>query len=211
MLSIVLILGGCASTPKQGQLVADPLENINRKIFNFNQAADKHVLKPIAIGYASVVPDPIETAIVNFFRNVEDLTSIVNNLLQGRPQRAASDVSRVLVNSTVGILGFIDVATATGIPRYAETFGQTFGVWGIGEGPYLVLPFFGPANGRTLAGRITQGATTDITAFIDDNPTRWGVSAVNFISFRAQLLGVGNLLDQAAFDPYLFWRDAFVS
>jgi len=133
-------------------LLYDPFENVNRKIFSFNQSADKYVLRPVARGYARIVPDPIETGVINIFENLQDVTSIVNNLLQWRPKRAASDASRVLINSTVGFLGFFDVATNTGIPKYAETFGQTFGVWGFSEGPYLVLPFFGPANGRTAVG-----------------------------------------------------------
>ena len=209
-IGISIFLGACASAPQRSGPVHDPFENINRKIFSFNQGLDSYILRPVASGYKKITPDPVEKGVSNFFANLDDVTSLVNNLLQGRPRRALSDTGRFVINSTVGVLGIFDIATDAGLPKYNETFGQTFGIWGFAEGPFVMLPFFGPANVRATAGRFTQAVTTNLTRLIDDDATRWGVNILGIISIRADLLSATRVFDQAALDPYLFLRDAWV-
>lgn len=134
--------------------VYDPWEGMNKRIYNFNYHFDKAVFLPVVRGYKAVMPDFAETGVHNFFRNFDDLTTMVNSLLQLAPQKFVHSTGRVLVNTTVGILGLIDVATMIDIPRPAEDFGQTLGRWGVGQGPYLVLPFLGPSNLRDGIGKL---------------------------------------------------------
>ncbi|MEK7787875.1 MAG: VacJ family lipoprotein, partial [Chloroflexota bacterium] len=123
----------------------DPLEGFNRAMYTFNDKFDRYLLKPVAKGYRAITPKPVSKSISNFFRNLHDPGIMLNNLLQGKPGQAASDLGRFLVNSTVGIAGLFDVATKWGLQKHNEDFGQTLAVWGVGDGPYLVLPFFGPS------------------------------------------------------------------
>ncbi len=204
-----LSLTGCASNPPTGP-VHDPFENVNRKIYSVNTTIDNAVLKPVAKGYRYVLPDFVEVGINNFFSNLDDVNVIVNDLLQGKFRQAGSDTGRFLYNSTAGLLGFIDFSTRAGMVKHDESFGQTLGVWGIGEGPFLMLPLLGPANARSTTGLVAETLTTDVPQYvIDDKNTRYALTALEIIALRARLLSASKFLDNAL-DPYLMLRDFWV-
>jgi len=205
----VLLGSACAINSPRGPIY-DPLEGVNRKIYGFNNTADKYILKPIATGYRIILPDLMEQGITNVFDNLLEVNTIVNDLLQGKFRQAGKASGRLLLNTTAGIGGLFDVSSSIGLPRHTESFGQTLGVWGIGEGAYVVLPFFGPNNVRGAAGFLTFNLTTSLPRYIEHDVTRWSVVATDIISTRAQLLSAGRLLDKAALDPYLFLRDFWV-
>jgi phospholipid-binding lipoprotein MlaA len=200
------MLGGCATSgnPK------DPLEGVNRAVFAFNEGLDKAVIKPVAQGYEAAVPLPARTWVSNFFANVSDLFVAVNNLLQGKPGEAGSDIGRLAVNSTIGILGFFDVASELGLEKHEEDFGQTLGRWGVGDGPYVVLPFFGPRTLRDTAGLVVDGYADPVYYAIEDVPTRNILYATRIISTRAQLLPADKVIEEAALDKYTYIRDAYL-
>jgi len=144
----ILVLTGCATTASNPQ---DPLEGYNRAMFSFNDAVDRAVLKPVATGYKNVVPGFAQTGVGNFFGNLSDAWSSVNNLLQGKPEQAGTDFGRVALNSTFGIFGLLDIASEAGMQKSDEDFGQTLGKWGVPSGPYLILPLLGPSTVRDTA------------------------------------------------------------
>ena len=202
-----LALAGCATGPDRDP--RDPLEPFNRAAYSFNEMVDRIVLEPLAQGYQAITPAPVDKGVTNFFNNLADLRSAVNNLLQFKIGRAFSDVGRFAVNSTVGFLGLMDVASNMDLPRYNEDFGQTLGVWGVGSGPYIVLPFFGPSSGRDGVGVVVDWFT-DPVMLVEDDAVRWGLRGLKLIDTRADLLGASRVLDQAALDPYAFVRDAYL-
>jgi phospholipid-binding lipoprotein MlaA len=186
----------------------DPLEGFNRAMYTFNDKFDRYLLKPVAKGYRAVMPKPVSKSISNFFSNLHDPGIMLNNLLQGKPGQAASDLGRFLVNSTVGIAGLFDVATKMGLKKHNEDFGQTLAVWGVGDGPYLVLPFFGPSNMRDGPALIVDWETYP-PSHMKDSGTRDKMYVVEVIDKRAQLLDASDILEQAAGqDPYIFVREA---
>jgi len=199
-----ITLAGCSSTSDK-----DPLEPMNRGIYKFNDVADKALFKPVASGYKAITPTPIRAGINNFFNNLSNLVTIVNQLLQFKFNKAAETTGRFVVNTTVGILGFIDVASRTGFNTYREDFGQTLGYWGMGNGPYLMLPLLGPSNLRDTAGLITDWLFFEPLGYVEDPQTRNILLGVKFIDRRADLLPGSDLLDEAALDPYAFMRDAY--
>ncbi len=209
LILLLILLGGCASVPDQPADPSDPLESYNRKVHRFNQIFDDMILKPVAKGYKAIVPEPIDRGITNFFNNIADISSALNNLLQFKLSRAGSDVARLTVNTTIGILGFFDVATNLGLPSYKEDFGQTFGYWGDDSSPYLVLPFLGPSTVRDAVG---LGGTimTNPFLYLNNDPVYWGLSAFDTVDTRADLLSAGKLLEEAALDPYIFIRNAYL-
>jgi phospholipid-binding lipoprotein MlaA len=211
--TMMLVLGACATTTQQNERVAriDPLEPMNRAIFTFNENLDQYLVKPAAEAYKFVLPDPARRGVTNFFSNIGDIFVAANNLLQGKPQEATSDVGRFLVNSTIGILGFFDVATDMGLDKHKEDFGQTLGVWGVSDGPYLVLPLFGPSNIRDTVG-LAVDLKTDFVLNTNqlNSDQRLGVTAVRVLDKRANLLDAGQLLEDAAFDKYSFLRDGYL-
>ncbi|ROH85433.1 VacJ family lipoprotein [Pseudomethylobacillus aquaticus] len=204
-LVMALVLSGCAS-----QANKDPLEGFNRGVYKFNDTADKAVIKPIAGAYKAVLPSPIRTGVNNFFSNLGTVVTAVNNLLQFKFDRAMDDLGRVVINSTVGVLGLIDVASMDGIPKHSEDFGQTLGHWGVGSGAYIVLPFIGPSTLRDTAGFAVDTALFDPIGYVDHVATRNQARVVKFIDLRAQYLPASDLLDDAALDPYAFMRDAYL-
>lgn len=204
-----LIFSGCATVDPQYADPRDPMEGFNRSMYAFNEGLDKAILKPLAKGYKAITPVPVDNGITNFFANLNDVVSAVNNLLQFKLSRAASDVSRVVINTTIGILGFMDVATNMNIPRYDEDFGQTLGAWGVGPGPYIVLPFFGPSNGRDAVGMVVDWYTDPVT-YLEPESHMWLTKTLRLIDRRADLLGASNILQEAALDPYEFVRDAYL-
>ena len=196
---------GCSSTPASSD--ADPWEGFNRSIFAFNDTADRWVVRPVAIGYTKITPDPVERGIANVFANLGEVSNILNDVLQWKWGQAGNDFGRLLVNSTIGVAGLFDVAKHMSMPKSeGEDFGQTLAVWGLGQGPYLVLPFLGPSTLRDTTG-LPVDWTVEPTTYIDHVPTRNSTIALNFISDRAELLDVENLVSG---DKYLFYREAYL-
>jgi phospholipid-binding lipoprotein MlaA len=202
-------LVGCASIPEDQRDPRDPLEGYNRGVHKFNTVVDDALFKPIAKGYKAITPEPVDRGVTNFFNNIADVNSAVNNLFQFKLSRFGSDLGRVAVNSTVGILGLFDVATNMGLPSYKEDFGQTFGYWGDVDSPYLVVPLLGPSTVRDSVGRVGD-ALVDPFFSVNKDRVYWGFVALRVIDQRADLLTAGKILEEAAVDPYSFVRDAFL-
>ena len=188
--------------------VSDPLEPVNRAIFTFNDVLDRNVLRPVAEGYVKVVPSLIRRGVSNVFNNINDAYSALNNALQGKREPLGNDLGRVLVNSTLGLGGIFDIASEAGIERYNEDFGQTLGWWGVGPGPYLVIPFLGPSNIRDAVG-VTVHVYIDPISQIENDRVMWSVYGLRAIDARAALLGTEDLLAGAALDRYTFVRSAY--
>lgn len=191
------------------EIDTDPYESYNRKIYRFNSAIDRAVLKPVAKAYRKITPDFVEKGVANFFRNLGEPTVIVNDLLQAKGKQFAADTGRFIVNSTVGVLGLFDVASHIGLDKHDEDFGQTLAVWGAEDSPYFVLPFFGPRTIRDSFGLVGDWFTDPIT-YIKDSSVRYGVRAMATIDIRAQLLTASKVLEQASDDEYLFVREAYL-
>lgn len=208
----VIMMTGCATT-QQNERVAkiDPFEPMNRAVFSFNEAADDYVIKPIAEAYKFVLPEFVRTGVTNFFSNINDVLIAANNLLQAKPVEAANDIGRFLINSTIGVLGLFDVATDMGLDKNREDFGQTLGVWGFSDGPYVVLPFFGASNVRDTVG-LAVDIETDFMINTNklNSDEKIAVNALRVINRRADLLDAGQLLEDAAFDKYSFMRDGYL-
>ena len=199
------LLAGCAATPSR----VDPLEPFNRAMFEVNDVAEKVVIKPVVNVYTTVVPSPVRTAVSNVFGNIEDLFSAVNGLLQGKTDKAGNDLGRVMVNTLWGLGGLIDVATDAGIERGNEDFGQTFGFWGLGQGPYLFIPFFGPTTIRDGSGFLIRVAAGPV-GFIPDVPVRNSLYGVGYVDLQAQAKEARAVVDTAALDRYRFIRNAYL-
>ncbi len=204
----VVALTGCASTSSYND-PRDPIEGFNRVMFEFNDALDRVLLKPLAKGYRAVMPSPIDKGVTNFFSNLDDVGSAINNLLQFKLKRSASDVGRIVVNSTVGILGFIDVASNINLEKTGEDFGQTLGYWGVGHGPYIVLPILGPSGGRDIFGEAVDWITDPVT-YVDPVEVKNTLIVLRAVDKRADLLGVSAVVEEAALDKYEFTRDAYI-
>lgn len=207
IVTIALVaLSGCA-TNQVDQAYNDPFEGVNRAVLEFNLESDRVILKPIAKTYSKVVPGPIRSGINNFFSNLWEPMTIVNDLLQGKLDHAAQDTMRFLVNSTIGVFGILDVATEMDMPRRKEDFGQTLAVWGVPSGPYLVLPFLGPSNLRDTAGLVPQWVYADALIYLDSPESYYAVAA-RLVDGRSTLLGADDILDLQP-DKYLFLREAY--
>ncbi len=204
----VLILSGltgCATTANNPK---DPFEGFNRAMFAVNEGIDV-VVKPVAQGYDTVTPSPIKAGIGNFFGNIADIWTSINNFLQGKGGDGLSDVGRVLINTTIGIGGIFDVASEMGLEKHSEDFGQTLGAWGVGDGPYLYWPIIGPRTTRDTVG-FALDAYVDPVMNIDDVSVRNTLAGVRFIDTRASLLPADKVVEQAAFDKYNYIRDAYL-
>ncbi len=204
----VLFVSGCATlsgpSPK-----ADPFESFNRASFKVNEKLDEVLLKPVAQGYVAVTPVFVRAGVSNAFNNVGDVNTAFNNLLQGKVGNAFSDLGRVLVNSTLGVLGLWDVASPMGLEKHEEDFGQTLGKWGVASGPYLVLPLMGPSTLRDALGRPVDSAL-GYYRHIDHRRTANSLFVTEIISVRANLLNASDTLETAALDKYNFLRDAYL-
>ena len=205
----------------ESSIESDPLEGYNRAMFSFNESLDNNLMKPVAEGYREIMPDPAERGISNFFSNLREPFNILNNLLQFKLEEAVSDTVRFGINSTIGILGFFDVASDAGIPKHDEDLGQTLAVWGVESGPYFVLPIFGPSTVRDTAGMASEmyiGNTVEVGNTQLFNPTgeitpasaENATVATKFVSKRADLLEEKEMADNASFDNYAFIRDAYL-
>ena len=199
------MLTGCAST---GNNPKDPFESFNRGVYKFNESLDKAVVKPLAKGYNTAMPQPGKMMVSNFFSNLGDVIVTINDLLQLKVVQALSDGGRILVNSTIGLYGLVDVASNVGMEKHNEDFGQTLGYWGIGSGPYLVIPFFGPSSIRDGVGLYADDRS-GVLSRVSHVDTRNQLYATNLLSKRASLLDQEKVLDEAMIDNYSFIRDAY--
>jgi len=186
--------------------INDPWEGFNRGVFNFNESLDRAILKPVAQGYRFIMPDVAEQGVSNFFDNLRDVVTFFNNVLQLKPVEATQDLSRVLINTTIGIGGLFDVASAMNIPKNDEDFGQTLGAWGVESGPYLVLPLFGPSTVRDGVG-IIPDMYLDPLNQVESEELRYGLKVLNVVDKRASLLDREGVITG---DRYAFIRDAYL-
>lgn len=202
------ILTACASVPG-GPTEGDPFESFNRAMFSFNDGLDEYLVKPVAEGYDAVLPGPIKTGISNFFSNLGDLFTILNDILQFKFGQAIEDTGRFIFNSTIGLYGLIDVATPMGLVKHDEDFGQTLATWGVSDGPYIVLPFFGPRTMRGTVG-LAVDSSYDPVYEITDDEAMYGTIVLRTIDTRYKLLKASRIVEQAALDKYSFVRDAYL-
>ena len=208
MLGMLLaLLQGCASGPNANPV--DPLEPFNRTVFQFNDGLDKAVFKPVATAYKSVTPAPIRAGVSNFFNNLLDVRTFINNVLQLKVQDAVETAMRLGVNTVFGMGGLLDVASEMQLERHPQDFGQTLGRWGVGAGPYLVLPVLGPSSVRDAVGTVVE-SSTDVVTNLGDVPTRNSLTVLRVVDIRSSLLQATDLLDLASLDRYAFARDAYL-
>lgn len=205
---IVALASGCATT--HGENPKDPYEGFNRTMFEVNEGIDKAVAKPVATAYDKAVPLPVKAGVGNFFGNVGDLWTGVNNGLQGKGSDGANDLARLLINSTVGIFGLFDVASEMGLERHDEDFGQTLAVWGMGDGGYLFWPIIGPRTVRDTGGFVVDAFADPVSWGIESVSVRNSTRAVRFVDVRASLLPADKVVEEAAFDKYAYIRDAYL-
>jgi len=211
LLCMAAALVGCASIPAGVEPSPhDPWEPFNRSVFEFNEGLDAYLLKPVVAGYRFVLPEFVRDGIYNFFSNYGDIYNIFYNLLQGKPGYAFNDFMRVAVNTTMGLGGFIDLATPGGLEKHKEDWGQTFGVWGVPAGPYVVLPFFGPSNVRDTFGTVADLESDYLFKYVKDVGLRNSITGLRVINARNTYYEAGDLLDGAAIDKYSFMRDAYI-
>jgi phospholipid-binding lipoprotein MlaA len=195
---------GCASQQNK-----DPLEGVNRAVYKFNDVVDKAALKPIAQGYQAITPNPVQTGVNNFFKNIFDVVTLVNELFQFKFKQAANTTGRIGLNTTVGVLGLFDVYSKTGGKRTKEDFGQTLGYYGFDSGAYIVMPFIGPSSTRDGIGFFTDAFFFNPIGYINDETARWATVAIAVVDKRAELMEDIDIRDKA-FDPYAFMRDSFM-
>ena len=199
------LVAGCAAAPSRD----DPFEPMNRASYAVHQVVDGYVVKPVAQAYVDYAPKLVQTGIRNFFGNIDDFFSFINGMLQNKPEKAGNDLGRVITNTAFGFLGLIDIASDAGIPKGNEDFGQTFGYWGIPQGPYLFIPVFGPTTVRDGTGWIIRAYTTPV-GYIPDVPTRNILWGLGFLDLRASALQAESLVEQASLDKYTFIRRSYL-
>jgi len=207
VLVLGLVLGGCATVQQPSP--DDPFEPWNRAMYQVHEVVDGHVIKPAVQAYVDVTPKPIQQGVRNFFGNLDDFVSAINDWLQWKLDKAGNDMGRVMINSFFGLGGIIDVASDAGIEKGNEDFGQTFGYWGFPQGPYLFVPVFGPTTVRDGTGTIVRAYAWPVT-YVPDVPTRNILYAIGFVDARAQALQAESLVDQAALDRYTFIRRSYL-
>ena len=183
----------------------DPFQDLNEKTHKLNQSLDKSIATPIAKVYRNVTPDFVEVGVTNFTDNIEDVNIALNNLLQGKIKEGFSDIFRFTLNSTIGVLGLFDVASTIGLEKHSEDFGQTLAVWGVSDGPYIVLPVLGPSSLRDTLARIPEAFMTPLL-LIDHDRTGYELTAIDLLDKRARYLGLESIVIG---DDYLFYRDAY--
>jgi len=212
------LISGCATT---GEVTnpRDPLESYNRAAYEFNDGVDRYLLKPVSKGYNGITPVPVRIGVKNFFSNLDDVVVIFNDLLQLKPGQFVSDSGRFLLNSTLGLAGFVDWASDLNMPKHKEDFGQTLGYWGVPSGPYFIIPFWGPSSIRDGTGLLVDSAYFDPVwqeienGFPPQHRKRglsWGLSVAKAIDIRASVLKIEKIVDEAALDRYAFIRDLYL-
>jgi phospholipid-binding lipoprotein MlaA len=204
-MALVCVLSGCASTTNQN----DPLEGYNRAMFSFNDNVDIYAFAPVAEGYKTIMPSFLQTGIGNFFGNLGDVWSAANQLLQGRGEVGISSLMRVAINTTFGLGGMLDIATEAHLSKQKSDFGQTLGAWGVGSGPYIVLPLLGSSTMRDVVGTPVDWSG-DPWSYKKPVDVRNIGTVIRIVDRRAQLLDAGNLLNDIALDKYVFMRDAYL-
>jgi len=211
LLGSVVSMVGCASIPAGSERSPqDPWEPFNRSVFEFNEGLDTYLLKPVVAGYRFILPEFVRDGIYNFFSNYSDIYTALYNLLQGKPDYAFNDFMRVVVNTTMGLGGLIDLATPGGLEKHKEDWGQTLGVWGVPSGPYVVLPFFGPSNVRDTFGTVADLESDYLFRLLPDVALRNSITGLRVVNARNTYYEAGDLLDGAAIDKYSFVRDAYI-
>tara|TARA_B100000674_G_scaffold247598_1_gene204111 strand:- start:1137 stop:1835 length:699 start_codon:yes stop_codon:yes gene_type:complete len=205
MNKIFIIIAFIFSATIYSSDVKDPFEKINRKTFEFNENLDEKILKPTAKFY-SKFPPRVKNGITNFFNNLEEVDTCVNQLLQGKPKKSANDLTRFLINSTIGLGGFIDVASKMGLERHEEDFGQTLAVWGVGEGPYIMLPGLGPSTLRDSFSKPVSSFLS-VTFHMTETDVNIALKTIDAVETRERLLDVESLLSG---DKYVFVKDAYI-
>jgi phospholipid-binding lipoprotein MlaA len=206
LIVVLLIASGCATPGRTTP--SDPLKGLNRAVYKFNDTLDRAAVKPAAKGYRAITPRWFRTGVGHFFSNLVYPTTIINQLLQGKPGLSLKDTGRFLVNTTIGIGGLLDVATPLGLESHDEDFGQTLAVWGIGSGPFINLPLFGPSSLRDAPSRVVDYFTDPLTYVDLSTGADLGVRALDLLNARVELLSVDSTL-RSTFDPYVFVRDAW--
>jgi len=207
-LVLLAVLNGCASLGTGDP--RDPIENVNRSIFSFNEFMDEHLFDPIGRTYKKIVPGFLDRGITNFFSNIDDITVIANDILQFKLDQTVSDLARFVFNSTIGIGGFFDVSSHIGLPKHHEDLGQTLAVWGFGPGPYLVAPLLGPTTVRDATGFAVQNTLLSPVGYINNDGYRAGIMSTAFIDVKADLLSAMELIGEAALDRYEFTKNAYL-
>jgi phospholipid-binding lipoprotein MlaA len=216
ILLAVLVSAGCAASPaavedeeQSGvESSSDPWEPVNRPVFRFNRGVDRATLKPIATGYEKVIPSFMRNGVRNFSRNLRGPRNILNNFLQGKGTDGFSETGRFVVNSTIGVLGLVDVAARIGLESHREDFGQTLAVWGVPEGPYVMVPLAGPQTLRDVFA-FPLDVLADPLWHYENDSVRYALYALRFIDLRAGFLATDDLLEEA-FDPYVRLREAYL-
>jgi phospholipid-binding lipoprotein MlaA len=208
LLFVGLLLAGCAGAPVGKPDPRDPWEHFNRSMFVFNDKLDHAIARPVAKAYVKVTPRFVRTGISNAVSNLGTLTTVVNDALQGKVAQAGRDSARFLLNSTLGVGGLFDPATAAGLENNDEDFGQTLGKWGVKSGPYVMLPFLGPSTVRDTIARIPD-QFTDPVNYLEDDSTRYTIVAIEFVDLRAGLLDLDAQLERS-YDRYAFVRNAWL-
>ncbi len=204
--AITLFIFGCASTTPDGD-VNDPIESVNRGIYDFNEGFDRTILKPVAKRYQKL-PGPVQTGTHNFFSNLNDVIVVVNDVLQLKVEQFSSDALRLSVNTVFGILGLIDMGTPMGLPKHEESFADTLGYWGVGSGPYIVLPILGPSSVRDAPSLIVDFLVHPASQ-VSPTSAVVGLASVQAVDTRSELLKTTELRDQLALDPYIFTRESY--
>ena len=194
------------SFPIFGEEISDPFEDLNRDIFIFNEKLDEKLLKPAALTYRKVTPQFARTGVTNFFNNLEEIDTTINQVLQGEIKYAFNDAGRFVINTTIGLFGLIDVASKMGLERHEEDFGQTLGVWGFDSGPYIMIPFIGPSNPRDLLSRPISSFLSGTFA-MEDNDVKITLVGIDALETRERLLDAETLIIG---DKYIFVKDAYV-
>ncbi len=203
---IILLTMGCASTTPDGD-VNDPIESANRYIYEFNEGFDRIILKPVAKGYQKL-PGPVQTGTHNFFSNLDDVVVVVNDVLQLNPEQFTSDALRLSVNTVFGLLGLIDMGTPMGLPKHHESFADTLGYWGVGSGPYIVLPILGPSSVRDAPSLIVDFLVHPLNRVSPTSATV-ALASVRTVDIRSELLKTTDIRDKLALDPYIFTRESY--
>ena len=202
----MFLLSGCAALEGEDFAAFDPYEGVNRKSYVFTDSIDRAALQPVAKGYQHVMPDVVETGVLNVFNNLRTVDSTINGFLQAKPKAGFIDLSRLLINTTLGVAGIFDVASRWGLYDQNEDFGQTLAVWGMRKSRYVFVPFLGPTTIRDMPTTILRSF---LPSLLLGSAYHWSISGLDIVSARASLLGASQVRDASALDPYAFTRDAY--
>jgi phospholipid-binding lipoprotein MlaA len=208
IICVSVFVSGCATLPPGDPVDYDPWEKTNRKLYRFNEVIDNATLKPLAKGYQKVVPEPVRNGVTNFGKNLGAPRNIINNFLQGKPRHGFGEFARFVVNSTIGIGGIFDIATASGLEARPEGFGQTAAVWGVPSGPYVMVPFFGPQTVRSIV-MVPAGIEFDLLHHVDDTGVRDRLWVLRTIDLRHRVLPLEELMQDSK-DPYVTLRESYL-